>query len=54
MDFIIGFLLGVAAVIGFLHATKGCKPGSKRDTLRQIMGAPGSGGGGGGLPLEPL
>ena len=43
---LIGFLLGVVVVAGFLHGTKGCKTG-KRAMLRAALG------GGGGGPQEP-
>ena len=51
MDFLIGFLFGVFAIAGYLHATKHCKTG-KRAALRNAIS--GNGGGGGGGPQEPL
>ena len=49
MDVLIGFLFGVAAVVGFMHGTKGNTTG-KRAFVRKML----SGGGGGGNPAEPL
>ena len=38
---LIFFLLGVLAVVGFLHGTKGCAKGSKRSKVRAMFGGGG-------------